>query len=144
MWCCTLREAKQRCSSPEFSEWMAWYSIDPWGEQRADLRMAISTAHILNCWRARKAAPIKPEQLMPFPLDGKKSGTIESRKGMMSVLKGFAAQFGKVVNPRAAAKKPAGSVESVTSVASPAGVREVQSDGDNGECGARDTGDGGG
>lgn len=27
----------------EYMEWMAFYAIDPWGEQRADMRMAKMT-----------------------------------------------------------------------------------------------------
>ena len=144
MWGCTLREAKQRISSTEFSEWMAWYSIEPWGDQRADLRMAISTAEILNCWRAKGSKPIKPEQIMPFPLDGKKAGTIEGSKGMMSALRGFAKAFGKVISPKPKQERQGSCVASGELFVSPAGVRKEDDDGHNGKRCAGDTGNGDG
>lgn len=36
-----MAELQARMSSREFSEWMAYYSIAPFGEERADLRSAI-------------------------------------------------------------------------------------------------------
>ena len=33
-------------SSAELAEWQAWYSIQPWGEERADLRTAIVAATV--------------------------------------------------------------------------------------------------
>lgn len=108
---------------------MAYYSIDPWGEQRADLRMAIGTAHILNCWRSRKSAKVRPEQLMPFPLDGKKAGTIEGRKGMMGALRGFAKSFGKAISPGQKKERQDSCVASSALFVSRPGVRKEEGDG---------------
>lgn len=55
-------------SSAEFAEWMAYYSIDPFGEERADLRQAMTTSAIHNSTQAQTKHPkwTKPEQFMPF------------------------------------------------------------------------------
>jgi hypothetical protein len=45
---------------------MAYYSIDPWGPERADLNHAITAAMIANVNRdPRKGQPISPADLMP-------------------------------------------------------------------------------
>lgn len=35
-----MKELEQSVSARELGEWRAFYSIDPWGEQRADMRAA--------------------------------------------------------------------------------------------------------
>ena len=30
-WGCTVAEAQRRCSAAEFAEWVAFYSLEPWG-----------------------------------------------------------------------------------------------------------------
>ena len=37
----TVDELGHRMSSAEFTEWLAYYSVSPFGDERADLRMAI-------------------------------------------------------------------------------------------------------
>ena len=46
LWGCTVREAQARCNAHEFSEWCAFYEIDPFGELRSDYRSALMTANI--------------------------------------------------------------------------------------------------
>lgn len=55
-------------SSREFSEWMAFYTIEPWGEERADLRQALTTSAVHNSIQAHAKHPkwTKPEDFMPF------------------------------------------------------------------------------
>ncbi len=38
---CSVREAQQRIDAREFAEWRAYYQLEPWGEDRGDLRTAI-------------------------------------------------------------------------------------------------------
>jgi hypothetical protein len=45
-WGCPVSEAQARCSSREFAEWAAYYRLEPWGEERADLRSGI-IAHLI-------------------------------------------------------------------------------------------------
>jgi len=50
-------------SAAELAEWKAFYEMDPWGEQRADLRMA------LGMWATLKPhskAAIDPLGFMPY------------------------------------------------------------------------------
>lgn len=53
-------------SSREFAEWLAYYNLEPFGEVRADLRMATLAALIANANRdARKRKePYTPRDFM--------------------------------------------------------------------------------
>lgn len=64
----TVGELGQRMSSHEFTEWMAYYEIEPFGEQRADLRQALTTAAVHNTIQAQRKNPkwTKPQDFMPF------------------------------------------------------------------------------
>lgn len=55
-------------SSYEFSEWMAYYKIEPFGEERADLRQALTTSAVANNLQAKAKKPkwTKPEDFMLF------------------------------------------------------------------------------
>jgi hypothetical protein len=67
-----LREMDAR----ELAEWEAYEKLEPFGEERADLRMAIMTANILNALRGKKGKKAKIKDFMPDfeKALGKKSG----------------------------------------------------------------------
>ena len=44
-------------ASREFAEWLAFYSIEPFGEARADLRTAMLMALLANIYRDEKKQP---------------------------------------------------------------------------------------
>lgn len=48
----------------QLREWMAYYEVEPWGEDRADLRAGIIAATTANVWRGRGPAA-KPSDFMP-------------------------------------------------------------------------------
>jgi len=52
-------------SSRQFAEWMAYARIEPFGEERADLRAGIVASTIANTNRGRGQKPYKPQQFMP-------------------------------------------------------------------------------
>lgn len=56
-------------SGPQFVEWMAYAEMEPFGEERADLRMAIETAALGNIlyqvWTGKKNLPFKIDDFMP-------------------------------------------------------------------------------
>jgi len=53
--------------SGEFTDWMAYYSIEPFGEERADLRVAIGHALLANINTSSKRRKVyKPSDFMPF------------------------------------------------------------------------------
>ena len=49
----------------ELTGWMAYEKLEPFGEARADLRMGISTAALLNRTRSRGGKVIKASDLIP-------------------------------------------------------------------------------
>jgi hypothetical protein len=55
-------------SIPEwkFRRWMAYYQIEPWGEERADLRSAIVASTVANAMAGRRSKKFKPKDFMPF------------------------------------------------------------------------------
>lgn len=57
--------AMQEISSAEFAEWMAYYRLDPQGQDRADLRSGIVAATVANASRGRKTKAYKPKDFMP-------------------------------------------------------------------------------
>ena len=64
-----MRELLARIDSRELSEWMAFYSIEPFGEERADLRNALLCQTILL---PHLKANTKPPSLESFMLFGDK------------------------------------------------------------------------
>lgn len=64
---CTVRELFERIDSREFSEWMAYAEIEPFGEERADLRSGIIAATVANANRnpKKRRRPFKPIDFVP-------------------------------------------------------------------------------
>jgi hypothetical protein len=52
-------------SSVQFAEWMAYSRLEPWGEERDDLRMAIIASTIANVNRGKNTQAFKPQDFMP-------------------------------------------------------------------------------
>lgn len=52
--------------SAELTEWMAYYTIEPFGEQRADLRAGIIASTLVNMNRAKSSKAVSPREFMPF------------------------------------------------------------------------------
>lgn len=53
----TVAELGDRMSSRELSEWMAYYEIEPFGEERADIRQALTTSAVHNLHQAQTKNP---------------------------------------------------------------------------------------
>ncbi len=64
----TVAELGERMSSAEFGEWMAYYQIEPFGEERADIRQALTTSAVHNSIQAQTKHPkwTKPEDFLMF------------------------------------------------------------------------------
>lgn len=64
----TLAELRATLSFSEFQEWCLYYEIEPWGEQRADLRNGIVAASIHNVYAAWIGVKqeAKPADFMPY------------------------------------------------------------------------------
>ncbi len=52
-------------SSHELTEWMAYLSLEPVGEERADLRSGIVASVVANANRKKGTRPFKAEDFMP-------------------------------------------------------------------------------
>lgn len=74
---------------------MAYYSLEPFGEERADLRMAIVASLIANANRDPKHEAYKPEDFMPFKAatesrmvsEQKAPGWQETKRRFMALVK---------------------------------------------------------
>lgn len=53
----TVRELLDSMDAVEFQHWVTLYQLDPWDEQRADLRAAQTTAMILSCHTGKWQPP---------------------------------------------------------------------------------------
>ena len=61
-----MRELQLRLNSREFAEWLAYYNLEPWGEERADLRAGIIAATVANAAPGRRGRTFQPKDFMPF------------------------------------------------------------------------------
>jgi hypothetical protein len=88
-------------SAAELQRWWAFYQVEPWGEVRGDLRMAIATSALVNCWTG-KGRKSKPSDFLP-DFYGEQRATFTPRQRqtpqqMLAILRrGTVAAGGKVV-----------------------------------------------
>lgn len=65
----TVAELGAVLSYREFQEWCLFFQIEPWGEQRADLRAGIVASTIANYAgrvRSEDAGAAAPQEFMPY------------------------------------------------------------------------------
>lgn len=77
-----MSELLQRISSKELTEWMAFYSIEPFGEVRADMRAAL-IAHTVAAGAGAKK--IKLEDFM-LKFEPQEQMSNEQIKGVLGLL----------------------------------------------------------
>lgn len=53
----SVHQAQLEISSLEFTEWMAYYKVEPFGEMIADLRHGVATSVLANVNRNLEAKP---------------------------------------------------------------------------------------
>ena len=63
---CTVEELGERMTCSEFAEWAVLYAHDPFGEMRADYRVAQLCALFYNAHRGPQAPPGKLADFMPY------------------------------------------------------------------------------
>ena len=61
----TVGRLLEEISSQELTEWQAFYNLEPFGEERADLRSAIVASTVANVNRNRKSKPVPLEAFLP-------------------------------------------------------------------------------
>lgn len=60
----TVAELEQTLTSAEFSDWCAFYSLEPWGHEIANWRMGVLAATTAN-FSGRAKKRLKPSDFMP-------------------------------------------------------------------------------
>jgi len=71
----------ERMDNRELLEWMAFYNIEPFGEERMDLRFALMTAHLISPY-LKKGHKIKLKDFM-LDFEPKKAMTAEEIKAVL-------------------------------------------------------------
>lgn len=61
----SLKRAQREVDSREFTEWQAYWQLEPWGEDRADLRTGIVASTLANIHRSRDSEAFTPRDFMP-------------------------------------------------------------------------------
>lgn len=89
---CSLREARARIDSREFSFWKAWDSIEPIGERRADLRAGIVAAAVANSAGKVCKSTKRPADFMPLL---RRSSKKPSQKELIAKVKAALLAVGK-------------------------------------------------
>ena len=63
---CSVRELLARIDSHELAEWMAFYSLEPFGHVRGDLQAGIVAATIANANSGKGSKTFQPADFMPL------------------------------------------------------------------------------
>ena len=53
-------------SATDLAEWMEFYKLEPWGDERADYRAGVVASVVANIHRGKDVKPFKPLDFMPF------------------------------------------------------------------------------
>ena len=73
------------------TEWAAYYSCEPWGEERADWRSATLAAILANQWRGREDRPAEPADFVPdFLGEGKQAAQAMDLEQTLAWARGLA------------------------------------------------------
>lgn len=70
----SVRRAQEEIDAAEFVEWCAYYALEPWGQERADLRAGIIASVVANVAPGRAKKAFTPQDFMPrydAPVRGK-------------------------------------------------------------------------
>lgn len=90
-----IAQLKAEMSHREFVSWLAFYEVEPWGEERADLRAGIVASTVANCHVSRKGKGFKPSDFMPDFGKAAKRKTGQTREEQMAVFDTLKRMYGK-------------------------------------------------
>lgn len=82
----TVRELLARIDSRELAEWMAYYSLDPFGTERDDLQAGIVASTIANA-NSGKGKAFQPNDFMPYS-DNKQEQTADDMQTLLNTMAG--------------------------------------------------------
>lgn len=78
----SVGQAQSEIDAREFAEWQAYYTIEPFGEERADYRNAILCALIANALGKKR----EPKHFMPdFTAEPKPPQPLAQMRAMMNL-----------------------------------------------------------
>jgi len=84
---CTVEELLARISSRELAEWMAYAELEPFGEERADLRAGIVASTIANVNRGKNRKAYKAVDFVP-KFERKRRQSANEMLGFFKALEG--------------------------------------------------------
>lgn len=81
----SVRQAQREIDSAEFTEWMAFQRLEPYGPERADMRAGIVASTIANVHAGGKRKAYTPADFMPkFDRRVKKQTMAEMKANWMA------------------------------------------------------------
>lgn len=80
----TIEELDEMPSS-EFTEWCAFYQLEPWGTDREDWRAGMQASVVANVNRSSKTPEFKPQDFMP---QKEKKQTLKQMRAVFKTLTG--------------------------------------------------------
>lgn len=80
-------------TAEELTDWEAGYAIDPWGEERADLRNGILCSLTDACHRD-KGSPSPPVEYMPYVKDLRQPDPEQTEEQMQEIWKNVVKSMG--------------------------------------------------
>jgi hypothetical protein len=84
---CTVAELLERLDSYELTEWMAYEALEPFGEERADMRAGIIASTIANVNRGKGQKPFSPTDFMPFSQGASEEQQLADTRSALMALK---------------------------------------------------------
>lgn len=91
----TVRELLQRIDSYELSEWMAYYSLEPFGQDRGDIGPAIVAATVANANRVPDTPPYDLKDFLPtFELEPEKDLQSPAWRQQLAIVELLNSAFG--------------------------------------------------
>lgn len=81
----SVAEAQADIDAREFAEWQAYYTLEPFGEERADYRNAILCTLIANALQGKRGRRAKPKDFMPDFTVESKPQTLSDMRAMMDL-----------------------------------------------------------
>lgn len=79
----TVKELLERMDSRELTEWFVYYTLEPFGEERADVRQAIASCTMANLWTKQRH---KINDFMPVFKKARKTGERQTTEEMKALL----------------------------------------------------------
>lgn len=61
----SVKRVQREVDSREFTEWHAFWQLEPWGEGRADLRTGILASTMANIWGSGDGEAFTPADFIP-------------------------------------------------------------------------------